>query len=688
MILDLTLEEDKKTKKILNEQAPWDPPQAVKDRTAEVMRDFQLANVIRNKPYAEFNFNSLLERITLDQTSWNQYPGSPSRDPLESWKSLAFRPIVRNKIISIAAHLTTAAIYPKIYAQNEDEQEDRDAATVMEDLLEWTCDQSKYVKTFLYSVISAMVNPAAFIQTEYREIYRNIKEIQPDGSWKEKRILDEQLSGFRDTMVPPDELWISNIYVHDIQEQPYLIWRRVINYSTARQKYDGVENFKYVKPGIQFIYSNLYNLFYQAWDESLRQELVEEVIYYNRLGDLELRFVNGILMDDPDQPNKRNDKMYPFVKGGYELFDDGRFFYYMSAAFKMANDEAIVNTAYRMLVDGTYLQMMPPAVVFGNESIGTSVIAPGAITTIDNSTNPNASFQTINTNNNLSAGMELINKVEESIGESSVDLSGLGSARMTAYESNLLQMNAKTLLGLFAQMISFMVEDYGRLRVGDILQHMTVGDVSDTITGPDMLKFKSFLLPNKTIDGKTKTRKISFDLNMPTGKITKSDLLAKSQEIATKQREMGDNVQLYLVNPQMFRQLKFKVQMMSEAVNPKSDALMKAMNLEEYDRAIQNPLIAQNPKNLEAVTRDLLFASYDRTKDDPEIYLAPPAQQGGPGGGVPGAQPGSNQDQQAVMQAAQGALQNPTPTAPSAGRASLVAGIQPASTAQIAKARG
>jgi len=685
MILDLTLEEDKKTKKIIQEQAPLDPSQEVKDRTAQVLSDFQLANVIRNKPYAEFNFNSLLERITLDQTSWNQYPGAPSRDPLESWKSLAFRPIVRNKIISIAAHLTANTIYPKIYAQNENDEEDREAATVMEGLLEWTCDQSNYPKTFLYSVIAAMVNPAAFIHTEYAEIYRDIKEIQPDGSWKPKRILDERMSGFRDTMVPVDELWISNIYTHDIQQQPYLIWRRVIDYSTAKQKYGEMENFKFVKPGIQFIYSNLYNLFYQMYDESLRGVLVEEVIYYNRLADLEIRFVNGILMDDPNRPNQRQDKNYPFVKGGYELFDDGRFFYYMSAAFKMANDENVVNTAYRMLVDGTYLQMMPPGVAFGNENIGTSVIAPGQITTIDTTNNPNAAFQTIQTNNNLAAGMQLIEKVESSISESSNDVDQLGNANTTAYQASLLQSNAKQLLGLFAQMISFMVEEYGRLRMSDILQHMTVGDVSEVMDGNSLLKFRSVLLPGKTVDGKSKTRKIQFDMNVPSGDMTEEELMEESRTIQDKEMDWGNNVELLKVNPEAFRNLKFKCTMQSEAVTPRSDALMKAMNLEEYDRAIQNPIVAQNPKNLEAVTRDLLFGSYDRTKDDPDRYLGMPDQMGQASSM---AQAMAGGDAKAVEQASQGALLPPTPLPPQKPKgASLLAGPQPASTSQIAKAR-
>lgn len=663
MILDLTLTEDAKAKRMMQDQAPWDPPQAVKDRTAQVMSDFQSADVIRNKPYAEFNFNSLNDRIALDQTSWNQYPGERSKDPMESWKSLAFRPIVRNKIISIAAHITANTIYPKVFAQNENDEEDRDAAMVMRDLIEWSGEQSGYDKTFLYTVIAALVNPAAFIHTEYREVYRDVKELGgKDGEWKVRKVVDERFSGFVDTMVPVDEMWISNVYVHDVQRQPFLIWRRVLDYTTAKQKYGALEPFKFVKPGLQFLYSNLYNLFYQMYDESMRGSLVEEVVYYNRLQDLELRFVNGILMDDPDRPIQRQDKDYPFVKAGYELFDDGRFFYYKSAAFKMANDEEIVNTAYRMVVDGTYLSIMPPSVVFGNETVGTSVIAPGAVTTIDNVMNPNASFQTIATNNNLQAGYSLLEKVEGSISESTTDIlqsSGQVKSDTTAFEASKVDQNARVLLGLFGKMIGFMVQDYGRLRVGDILQHMTVGEVSDLLAPGQMLRYRKFLLPEKTVDGKKKTRRIEFDGRLP-DEGTDEEFMGISAGIAGEQRNLDDSAHIVKVNPALFRSLRFKCVCKPEAVTPKSDALERAMQLEEYDRAILNPLIAQNPANLEAVTRDLLLGSYDRTRDDPDAYLKPaPQQQQAAPGGIPQA-PG-----------------NP---------ASAVLGPQPQSMGKIAKA--
>ncbi len=647
MIIELTLKRDEKTGRILSKATDYDPSDAVKQRTAQVMRDFQLADEIRNKPYPEFNWLSLIDRLNLDQTSYNQYPGERSRDPAEAWKSLAFRPIVRNKIISIAAHITATIIYPKVYAQNDRDEEDRDGAQVMRDIMEWVADQCDYDKTFLYSVIAALVNPASVIHTEFAEKYRDIKVIKGDGTWEIKKVLDELFSGFQDALVPVDELWISNMYEHNIQKQPYLIWRRVIDFATAKAKYGDNDHFKYIKPGVQYLYADDQGLFYEEFDQNLQERLVEEVIYYNRLGDLQLVFLNGCLMSDVDQPNTRVDKLYPFVKGGYELFDDGRFFYYKSLAFKMAGDEEVVNTAYRMVVDGTYLQIMPPAVVFGPDEINSTIIAPGVVTTLSNA-DGNSSFQTVATNNNLTAGYNLIEKVEASLNESSADVLQSGQAsggNQTAYEISKLDQNARVMLGLFGKMIGFMVKDFGRLRVGDIIQHLTVGDAANLLSKEGKMKFHTFIIPEKTIDGKTKSRRIEFDMGMP-DELTKNELMEMSQEIDDSERELNDNVQIYKVNPTLFRNLKFKLSIQPEAISPKSDALKKALMLEEYGLAVANPLV-----NIEAVTRDLLFGAFDLTKDNPERYMKKPEEMAPQ---VPGAPQTGGQDIQGAMAADQG----------------------------------
>lgn len=640
MILELELAKDERTGRILAEPSLYQPSQEVKDRTYQVIRDFQRADIIRNEPYAELNWTSLLQRIALDQTSFNQYPGAASTDPANAWRSLAFRPIVRNKIISIAAHITASTIFPKVYAQNDQDEEDRDSATVMRDLIEWCADHYGYDKAFLYAVISALVNPASFLHTEYREIYRDIKVTNETGTgWTKKRVLDEEMSGFVFTPIPVDELWISNVYVHEIQQQPYIIWRRILDYETAREKYkDNPIFMEHVKPGIQFLYSNSTNLFYQQYDQSLRDRLVEEVIYMHRTADLQLHFVNGILMDDVDQPNPRKDKKYPIAKFGYELFDDGRFFYYKSLAFKLANDEEVINTAYRMLIDGTYIQIMPPAVVFGDTEIGSTVIAPGVVTTIDNTGNERASFQTIQTNNNLTAAYNLLEKVESSVSESSTDTlqSGINPAgTQTAFEISKIEQNARTLLGLFGKMVGFGIKAFGELLISDIIQFMTVGDVLDIENPSEVLKFRNFLLPEKNVKGKTKTKKIEFDMNLP-DEGTDQQFMEISQKLADRQEKLDNSMQLYKVNPTLFRSLKFRCVVTPEAITPKSDTLRSALMLEEYAHAQMNPLIDQ-----EAVTRELLLGAYEETKNDPDKFMAkqPPAGAAPVTPGVVPAQP-------------------------------------------------
>jgi hypothetical protein len=529
--------------------------------------------------------------------------------------STAFRPIVRNKAMAIAAHVTASVIYPLIYAQNEQDKLDNDAATVMRDLTEWASEQSKYERVFISAVINALVYPVSILHTEYAEVMKKVKR-EVDGKIEEKEEVDEVMSGFQDRAINPLELYIANFYENDIQKQPFLIWRKVIDYSTAQTKYAGNKRFdKYVRPGVQYLYSNDDGNFYRLWDEELRGELVEEVIYYNRTADLQLVFVNGILISDVDQMNPREDKLYPFAKSGYELINE-KFFYYKSLAFKLANDEEIVNTAYRMLTDGTYLQIMPPAVLFGANEINSAIIAPGMVTAISDP-QPNASFQTIQTNNNLSSAFNLLQKVEGSISESSADnlQSGMaqGGGGQTAYEISRLEQNARVMLGIFGKMIGYLVQDFGKLRVSDVCQFLTVGEASEIISGDSQLTFRKFVLPEKESKGKRRTRRIEFTSELP-DEMTDEQVMEESMKVAKD--EFEEDVEIFKVNPTLFRKLKFMIKVTAEAVLPKSDALKRAIQLEQYALAMANPLL-----NHEAITRDLLLASFDKTSGDVEKYM-------------------------------------------------------------------
>ena len=613
----LTPEDIKDKKAIMSE---YTPSENERETRAMLIRQFALGYNTMYMPRREFNDMSVIGRMMVDQMSFNTYQPNngeaPEGDLVKGWRSNAIRPIVRNKCISIAAHATAQLIFPKVFAYNSQSDTQEDAARVMEDLMEWAADQSRYVDTSLNATIAAVVNPASIVYKEYGEVYRTVKrEKGEDGRWIASKELDEDLSGFKDTVVPVDELFIENIYENDIQKQGWLIWRRVIGYDLASVKYGHFANFKYVKPGMQVLYNDANQAFYDVYDPNMRTEMVEEVIYFNKKMDLKLIMVNSVLLSEFDAPNPRQDKLYPFAKFGYENIDEGKFFYYKSLAFKLQQDANIVNTLYPMIIDGTYLSVFPPMINVGSETIGSDVIIPGGVTTLSD---PNSKLTSIGVAENIKAGMDTLMKVEESVSESSEDpiLNGQQPrGESTAYEISRIEQNANTQLGLFIKMIAQFVRQYGRLQIGDIIQHLTIVDV-DKITDDSKLVYKTFLVKGK---GKTGKKKIEFTTDVPEEPITEREKLDMSYKVLEEEKRSG--MEIYKANPTLIRELVYKLVISPDVLHPRSDDLERAMKLELYDRAIQNPMADQ-----EAVYKDFLLGAYKDVKE-PEDYITKQPQQ-------------------------------------------------------------
>lgn len=610
MMKDLQLSRNQRGD-ITAELSDYKPDKATKELIKIMTSDFAISSQIMSTPYREFNDMTVIERQTLCQKKFNNWQEAQSEDPDLAWKSNAIRPVSRNKVISIAAHLTSSILYPNIYAQNEDQEEDKEAAKVMRMLVEWVNDNYDYAQTFVYSVIAALVNPASIIHLEYCEVMRKIKEIQADGSWTRKEVVDELMSGFISSIVPIDELYIADIYQHDIQKQPWLFRIKAISYDEAKKKYAGQKNLEYVKPGLQIMFDETTDTFYEQYDENLRDRLVYEDIYYNRDEDLEVPFLNRIPIGDIEAPNPRQDKAYPFVKFGFEPIDEGKFFYYKSLVDKTLPDSDVIDVLYQMIIDGTFLQLMPPTAIYGDETINSSVVTPGTVTVLKESSKINK----IDVGSNLAAGNNTLAMVENSLNESSQDPRQAGQSTtgsQTAFEVSRLEENARISLGLTGKMISFGVRDYGRLLVDSILQFMTVAEVGE-IAG---LKYRSFLLPSKT--GMQKTKKVIFDPNLPDVSDEEQDLI-ESYKILEEEGGLKGEKEIYRVNPEIFRRRKFLLRINPESIIQPSETVKKALNLEEYDRAVQNPL-----SNQEEIFRDLLLGSYDATKNDVDKYVTKP----------------------------------------------------------------
>jgi hypothetical protein len=601
----------------------FQPPQPVKDITLLVKQDYTTGNEIMYTSYEEFNDETVLSRMDLDQSAWNSYTQSPSLDPDESWRWNGVRPLTRNKIIGIAARLTARIIYPNIFAQNNQDEEDKDGANVMRDMVEWNIRNSDYEMDFLFGVISALVNPAVIFEVEFAQALQKIRLRNERGELTIKEVIDEVFSGLQTHIVPVEELFITNIREFNIQRQKAILRRRFIEKDEAKGRYGNHENWDLVRTGVRTLLSEEDGMFYDQKDDQL-VNLVEEVIYYNRQEDMEIPFVNGIYFGNVEgeikdavenNPFKHRRTLidptgelitvpiYRFVKSGWEPIDEKRFFYFKSAVFKLENDQILIDTMWRMEMDGTFLQIMPPIITTGGESVSSNIIYPGQQTNLKDTGTANP-LQI----GNLQAGYQALQAIEASATESSQSNERVGISEpgeKTLGQFSREERNAAIQLGLGGKMIARLVVDLGYLMIDDIIMHQTIGQVREITGGNTELKFPAFILDNQIEKGKKVTKKIEFTDEFMGRKFTEKELKEQKRAILKKEGGIESDSRLIKVNPFKFSRLRFILVVDADSLKPRNEELEKALNLEAWDRMIQSPF-----GDREAIDRDFLFETF------------------------------------------------------------------------------
>lgn len=597
MIGELLLSSDKKS--IASPRSAYQPSASIRDLTSIVKMAYQDGEALLETPFQEFNNVSLIERMNQDQRAWLSWTPEPFQGE-DDWRWNGIRPITRNKVISTAAHLTAQLLIPNVFAQNEFDEEDRGAAYVMKDLIEYNIRRSNYETAFLFGVISGLVNPISYFKVEYCQ---GMQEMWVNG--KKEQVIDDIFSGFQHSLIAPDDILFENMYCYEWQKQDWIIEKKGhLSMGAAEAKYGTHPNFRYVRPGIRVILHDD-GMFYDV--EDVNGNLVEEITYKNRRKDLEVCFLGGIYMgtENPEynpfiHRTNKNKPKYDTAKFGYEPIDAMRFTAYKSLVAKMANDQEAADREWQLYFDASFLGTFPPTVTFGAGKLDRSVIAPATVTNVSDK---DAKITPINIAN-PSVALAALREAERSLIESSQDPQGAGikeGPEKTARESILLQRNQETNLGLAAKMIGVMVKDVGNLMVDDIIRHETAGRV-DELTGE--LAYKTFLVDGKVKGGRNTTSYIRFT-DRYAGKVMGEE--ERDIENYKILEQAGEEKEIYEINPYPFSRMDYLIMIDAERMLERNSAFERAFKLETYDRAISNPLVLNDPEAQQKITRDFLF---------------------------------------------------------------------------------
>jgi len=597
---------------IQNALSPYQPPQLEQEIVSLALLDIQQGDQILQRPFDEFNNMSLIERANLDQRDWLAWSEAPSTNPDEAWMFTGTSASTRNKIVSTAAHLTKNVPYGKAFAQNDEDEEDIAAGQVMDNALEYNFRRNNFQQTFLYGVIAGLVNPVAYFMPDYVKSYQEIL-VGTASQYKRRKVLDEMLSGFRHSLLPLDEVLFSSPYVFDFNRQDFQIHRRRVSYNDVKSRHNGHPNFVHVRVGVALVLNSTDSLFYDVND--IGDGMVEEARLMYKGRDLEFTMVNNIYLGNPNtdynpfkhrriQKDGETVPVYNIIKYGAEPIDAQRFFGFKSLAAKLSNDKELADRSWQNAVDASTFATFPSIFTMGAGKLDKSVFIPATTTEIGK----DAKVDVASNFMNPQFAINIAKEAEQKMAETSLDaqFSGVGGGGdKTARESILLQQNAITNLGVIGTMIAIgMVKPISELMADDILRFQSVGETMQLAGGALGMKYMTMILNDKVIDGSKKSVVIRFTDRWAGAEPSDEEKLFKSGELL---EEGGDERKIYEVNPAVWVRRRFLFEIEPDALMPKNDAFEKSLKLELYDRAINNPLIANDPEKLADVTRDFLF---------------------------------------------------------------------------------
>lgn len=583
----------------------------VVDVTKEVKKEYSYGVDILNKPWQELNGYSVIDRMNKDQRTFNSFVDESNDDPNEAWKWRGTRSMARNRTMAMHAHLTANYVVPMVFAQNESQESDRDMADTMRDILEWMTINSNYRPAFLMASMGMLVNPVTYMSVDYSEVHQKIK-VKTDQGYTTKEVIDDVMSGFQVNVFSADQILITNAYEQNIQRQRSIIKRRYIEYSEAKEVYGDHDNWRYIQHGIKSIYNDEDGLFYDVKDSD-HPYLVEEVTYYNRREDTQICFINGVYMGESDveaNPIKHRDEKYApkydVVPFGYERISE-HFFYYKSLVNRVGWDNQLLDAMYEVTMNKSFLDMLPPIAITGDDKIDTQVVFPSAVAAFSN---PETKVQPIiPTGSN--AGFQAIQAIEASLSEASlsdVQLGQLPDASQKAYSVARAEQNAKILLSGAGKSLGQSVAAIGQLMIDIALHNLTTAQI-DEITGGE--KYRSFILDDQMVNGKKVSKNIIFDANLVGREMYEDEIEEFNLELLTKTGYPKNNSEIYLINPYLFSKMKYMVRVEPDMMIPKNESFEKALMSEVYSMFRNDPII-----NPEALVRRVAYAFFKGDTDD------------------------------------------------------------------------
>lgn len=595
----------------------YQPPVKVAEFTKFVKDDYAQGQSILERSWTELNDRSVIDDENRGQMMFNAFVDTSVEDLDEAWKWRGTRSMARNKGIAMHANLTANFLLPLFVAQNDDDEIDRDFSEVMRDIIEWMASptNSNYQSSFLAVVFGMIKNPVTYMGAEYCEVMQTIREKSKSGEYTTKEILDEVLSGFQAPVYSASQVLITNAFERNIQKQRRIIKRRYVEKQELEAKYGDHPNWQYVQVGWRSIYNDEDGLFYDIKDDE-HPTLVAEETALSRRDDSEVCFVGGIYMGEDDVENNpiyhrdnRNAPKYNVVPFVYNRIGE-HFFYGKSMMNAVGWDNQLYDAMSEVVMNNALLEQDPPTVTSGGEKIDSEINFPGAMVS---SEDPNFKAQRIFPAKDFVTGFNALEATKQSMDEgtlSDTQTGQLPEASQKAYSVAQAAAAGKKIITGVGKSLGESVAMYGDLMKDIAINNITAPQVSELVGGAMKLKYKSFMLDNKNVGGKTVSEHLKFDESLIGAQMTDEEIDHENLKLLEESGYPDHKTVLYRINPEKFAAFKYYCKVDVEEMFTRNSEYWQPVLLNLKTTLAADPTIDQ-----EALSRKLMYA-YFRSEGD------------------------------------------------------------------------
>lgn len=612
----------------------YQPTQEELDILQRLKRELQEDLIVRNRGYLQFNNRPLVQYINDSDKRLNTYvcPASSYDPPKEEWQSNVPLPILRDKQEKLLAGFSMNVPDANIIVSGKKSGlYNVNKAYVAEQLIKgsYLQEENSIIENFWESWELAshgtVIKYEGYLKTKYKQkIITSYDPTKGKIEYVEKDVVvdDKPIS----YLVPLTEIYISNPWIVNIQDQPHFFWVRYVDYDTFMMEYGDRPNAHHVIHGRQSMVTDT-NTAYDQKQNDLRMrpvtKIVELIKYYNKSRDEYIVYANNIVIDIlPLLWRVNGVKVYPFAKTIFMPFADAFFFYGRSFADKMAGIYDAANTTFNTLSDKQYRSMIPGMIIgkvnqdafeLEDEILSGSTryyvsdvnqVKPNPVPKIDQS--------------DILYLQEIFKIIEDSVPSLT---SMVANKNMTARQTVLVNENIQQSKNVYSTFMEDLWRQKYQLRFANIQTYYPLPvetyEKDDKGNIKEKVEYRTYTIDNTVLDevtGERGTLAIQFRDFKNEKELNKSKEETSVEEAAMKKQ--GINYRKLVVPSDYFDNAITKINVVPGSLFKESIGIQQAEVTEEI-----NGMMAMFPR-IYAANQDELFGEYCRSyNDSPDKYL-------------------------------------------------------------------